>query len=50
MKFFIYELLEHFFGIVERTASRLRERSALCPDCGRNRYSSEPCVGKEKAK
>jgi hypothetical protein len=41
----VLQSLETIFALVESWASVLRERCAVCPDCGRNRYSGEPCVG-----
>jgi hypothetical protein len=38
-------LLERFFRWLEYAASDWGNRVAVCPDCGRNRYSGRPCVG-----
>lgn len=39
------QLLESLFGWIEQLAGRARERCAVCPDCGRNRYTDKPCIG-----
>ena len=40
----ILQALESFFQGLETMAGKMRERVAVCPDCGRNRYTGQPCV------
>lgn len=49
MKIFVYQCLESFFESLGEWAERMRQRFAVCSDCGRNRYTGAPCVnfGKE---
>lgn len=43
MKVWIYSRLERLFARIEDWAGDQRTRFAICPDCGRNRYSGAPC-------
>lgn len=43
----LYSTLEDWFQLLEQWAGRMRERFAYCPDCGRNRYTGEPCATRE---
>jgi len=43
MKIKILQLLEALFGRIAEIARDLRERCAICLDCGGNRYTSPPC-------
>jgi hypothetical protein len=36
-------VLESILWRAEKVCVLLRERVALCPDCGRNRYTGGPC-------
>jgi hypothetical protein len=36
-------ILERFFSGLEMLAQRQAMRFALCPECGRNRYSGRAC-------
>lgn len=38
------QLLETLFERLETACGKMRERCAVCPDCGRNRYTGQPCV------
>lgn len=38
-------LLERLFAWLESWADTMRERVALCPECGRNRYTGKPRKG-----
>lgn len=42
----IAQCLESLFAAIERWAGAMRERVALCPNCGRNRYTGERCNAK----
>jgi len=44
MRIRFLQLLESLFESIEHTAGKLREYCAVCPDCGRNRYTGAPCV------
>ena len=35
--------LERALATVERVVARARERVSFCKDCGRNRYTGNPC-------
>ena len=43
VKLWTLQFLEGFFGAVGDWAERMRQRCAICPDCGRNRYTGKPC-------
>lgn len=38
------QLLERVFGYLAKTFEDLRERCAVCPQCGQNRYTGKACV------
>lgn len=44
MKLFLLKKLELIFGALSGFFETLRQKTAYCPDCGKNRYSSPPCV------
>lgn len=44
MKIKTLQLLEKIFEGLAHTFENLREVCAVCPDCGRNRYTGKPCV------
>ncbi len=44
MKIKLYQTLERVFSWIAEHAETLRERFAICPDCGENRYTGKPCV------
>lgn len=44
MRVFILQTLEAALQRLETWAGAMRERVAVCPDCGRNRYTGGPCV------
>ena len=44
MRIKVLQALESFFQSVETLAGKMREACAVCPDCGRNRYTGQPCV------
>jgi len=46
MKIRLYQWLERVFAHLEDVASTMRERVAICPHCGQNRYSGPPCIGR----
>lgn len=41
---FLLQRLEAFFQRIEESAGAWRERCAVCPDCGANRYAGKPCI------
>lgn len=41
-----YRVFEYIYQTLQRLSAWLdnfSQRFAICPDCGRNRYSGEPC-------
>lgn len=44
MKVKALQLLERSFGWLGKRLTNLSERCAVCPDCGRNRYTGQPCI------
>ena len=38
------QLLERILGAIIPVLESWREKVAVCPDCGRNRYTGEPCI------
>lgn len=46
IKIRIYQLLERLFALVAERAENARQHFAICPDCGRNRYTGTPCVNR----
>jgi len=44
MKIKAFQALERTFGVLADFFNGLRERCAVCPDCGRNRYTGQPCI------
>jgi hypothetical protein len=47
MRIKLMNLLEEVFGCIAQWAERMRERCAVCTACGRNRYTSPPCIGRQ---
>jgi hypothetical protein len=45
MKIMVYGWLERFFDGLSKWAEKKRCRFAICPVCGRNRYSGQACQG-----
>lgn len=35
---------EDFLSTIIPVLEKIRERVAVCPDCGANRYTGEPCI------
>jgi hypothetical protein len=46
LRVWMLQVLESWFERLERYAGSARESVAVCPDCGRNRYTGAPCVNK----
>ena len=44
MRIRILQILEIVFERIETWSGKARERCAVCPDCGANRYTGKPCV------
>jgi hypothetical protein len=44
MRIRILQFAEAFLQVIIPQLESLRERVAVCPDCGRNRYTGAPCV------
>jgi hypothetical protein len=44
IKVAVFQVLEKFFERLEDWAKDKRMHFAICPDCGRNRYTGAPCV------
>lgn len=44
MKIIILQTLERVFGTIASWATAMQERCAVCPDCGRNRYTGMACI------
>jgi len=47
IKIILYEHMEIMFDKLEKFASKMREKFAICNDCGRNRYTGKPCKNLE---
>lgn len=43
MRIYLAAMFERAFAALEYWAQDMRMRAALCPDCGRNRYTGRPC-------
>lgn len=50
MKIRLYQELEYTFQKLSELCERLRQRFAVCADCGENRYTGKPCVSQIKEK
>jgi len=44
IKVFVFGVLEAALSTLEEFFGDMREAVAICPDCGRNRYTGAPCV------
>lgn len=44
MKIWLFTHIEGFLNTLVNHLETLRCRFAICPNCGRNRYTGEPCV------
>jgi hypothetical protein len=44
MKIRIYQSLEVLFKFIAEHAEKARQHFAICPDCGKNRYTGEGCI------
>jgi hypothetical protein len=44
MRVKLLQLVERVLSCLAEWAENARQRCAVCPDCGRNRYSGPPCV------
>ena len=44
MRIRLYQTLEKLFSILAETFENLRQKFAVCPDCGENMYTGKPCV------
>jgi hypothetical protein len=40
----VLQILEKFFNGLQVWAENMRQRCAVCADCGANRYTGAPCV------
>lgn len=47
MKVIVYTVLEGLFARLGEWAESARQHFAVCPDCGRNRYTGAPCKNTE---
>lgn len=48
MKYRICEFIYQLLRKIAEKINNLSERFAICPDCGRNRYTGKPCVGEKE--
>jgi hypothetical protein len=44
MKVKVFQALERIFAFLGKIFTAWSERCALCPDCGRNRYTGQSCI------
>jgi len=44
IKILIYPYLESLFEVIIQLSETLRQRFAICRDCGQNRYTGKSCV------
>ncbi len=44
LKVRVYQELEFLFERLSALFETARQRFAICPDCGENRYTGKPCV------
>ena len=44
LKIYTLQIIENLLTRIIPRLQSWRERVAICPDCGQNRYTGEPCI------
>lgn len=45
VKYFIYNQIHEKLSSLSEWIRDIGDRFAICPNCGKNRYTGEPCFG-----